>query len=447
MSDALERPSETAASLTDLWSERDILAEAEALGHLGAWAWDIPTGRLWWSDETYRIFGLGPQEFGASYSAFLNHVHPDDRDEVDRRVHAAVDGAEQYSISHRVVRPDGEVRHVHEKGTVARADDGTPARMLGIVRDITDDVVLQQQRDAAVRALADSEERYRLLAENAWDVIWTMELDGSISYVSPAVERMRGITPAEAMAQTPDQIQPPESAAIGAEYYTRLFTAIANGTEPPRFHGEQEYYRKDGSIMLGELDVIPQVDADGNVVRILGVTRDISDRRAFEDELNRIAVTDSLTGVWNRRQGEQLFAADLAEARRYGPALSLLMLDIDRFKAINDTLGHQVGDRVLVELTRRLHEHLRTSDVLARWGGEEFVILVRHCTIDEALPLAEKLRALVADTPFDDIGTVTISIGAAELRADDDLASWLHRADQAMYDAKAAGRNAVRSAE
>jgi diguanylate cyclase (GGDEF)-like protein len=83
--------------------------------------------------------------------------------------------------------------------------------------------------------------------------------------------------------------------------------------------------------------------------------------------------------------------------------------------------------------------------VLARWGGEEFVILMRHCTLAEVLPLAEKMRALVADTPFDEAGTVTISIGAAELQADDDLASWLHRADQAMYDAKSAGRNAVRA--
>ena len=82
---------------------------------------------------------------------------------------------------------------------------------------------------------------------------------------------------------------------------------------------------------------------------------------------------------------------------------------------------------------------------MARWGGEEFVIVMRHCSITDAIPLAEKLRALVADTPFDEVGTVTISIGAAELQPDDDLDAWLHRADLAMYDAKSAGRNAVRA--
>ena len=127
-----------------------------------------------------------------------------------------------------------------------------------------------------------SEERHRLLAENAWDVIWTMALDGSITYVSPAIERVRGITASEAMAQTPDQINPPASAAIVAEYFSRLFAAIDSGTEPPEFRGELEYYRGDGSIMVGELQVVPHIGADGNVVEILGVTRDISERKLLD---------------------------------------------------------------------------------------------------------------------------------------------------------------------
>ncbi len=127
-----------------------------------------------------------------------------------------------------------------------------------------------------------SEERHRLLAENAWDVVWTMALDGSITYVSPAIERVRGITASEAMAQTPDQVNPPSSAAIVAEYFSRLFAAINNGSELPEFRGELEYYRADGSIMVGELQVMPHVGSDGKVVEILGVTRDISERKLRE---------------------------------------------------------------------------------------------------------------------------------------------------------------------
>lgn len=425
-------------ALTDVWDERDILAEAQALGHVGAWAWQITTGQVWWSDEIYRIIDAAPQSFPASYEGFIGHVHPDDRDEVQRRVEAAVAGIEPYDVRHRVLRVSGEVRHVREVASVSRYADGAPVRMLGLMQDITDEVNLRQ-------ALADSEERYRLLAENAWDVIWTMELDGSISYVSPSVERVRGITPQEAMTQSMEEIHPPESIDVVATYYRQLFQAIADGTEPPRFHGEQEYYRKDGSIMLGELDVIPQVDAQGHVVRILGVTRDISEQRRYEQELNRLAETDQLTGIWNRRQGERLFAADIAEARRYRTAMSLLMLDLDHFKGVNDRFGHQAGDEVLIELCRRITENLRASDVLVRWGGEEFVIVMRHCDLDDALARAEQLRALIAADPFPLVGTVTVSIGAAQLTPQDDLFTWLDRADHAMYDAKQAGRNAVRA--
>jgi len=294
----------------------------------------------------------------------------------------------------------------------------------------------------AQTSLSRSEKRSRLLAENAWEVIWTMAMDTKITYVSPAVEQVRGITPDEAKNQSLEEIHPPESAARVADYYQRVFAAVEVGAAPPSFRGELEYYRKDGSIMTGELQVIPHRDATGQVIELIGVTRDISERKVLEAELRNFAVTDGLTGVWNRRQGTELLAADLA-ARRPGQALSLLMLDIDHFKAINDTFGHQAGDHVLIEIASRLRRSLRGNDMVARWGGEEFIVLLRDCALPDAGRLAENIRAAIAEVPFGPMGRITVSIGAAEARDNEDLQSWLSRADQALYRAKRAGRNTV----
>ena len=336
---------------------------------------------------------------------------------------------------------DGKWRHVDGRSVHSRAwmrarqrPDGSVIQE-GVVLDIT------ELREVETE-LRRSEERSRLLTENAWEVIWTMDLDGKITYVSPAVERMRGITPEEAMRQSLDEIHPPESAASVADYYRQVFAAIEAGTEPPMFRGENEYYRTDGSIMIGELQVIPHLDGSGQVVELIGVTRDISERKVFEAELRNLAVTDTLTGVWNRRHGTELLSADLS-ARRPGQALSLLMLDIDHFKVMNDTFGHQAGDHVLIEVASRLRRSLRGNDMVARWGGEEFVVLLRDCALPDALRLAEDMRAAIAEVPFDALGSLTVSVGVAEARAGEDLTTWLERADQALYRAKRSGRNEV----
>lgn len=153
-----------------------------------------------------------------------------------------------------------------------------------------------------------------------------------------------------------------------------------------------------------------------------------------------------LTGISNRRHFEQAVATAVARAARYGEPLALLMFDLDHFKAINDTHGHLVGDRVLIELTRLAHAHLRAADVLARWGGEEFVVLLAHCQLDEARQLAEKLRLLIANHPFATVGNVTSSFGVTEYRPAETADAWLTRTDEALYRAKTAGRNRVDSA-
>lgn len=389
------------------------------------------------SDAIEDLLGVTAAEAVADADAVHNRTDPDYLDNLARAI--ATQPGEQVTVELKWRNRDGHPFYTRCWAQGRERPDGSVV-LEGTVAEITElrDIESELRR---------SEQRHRLLAENAYDVIWTMAMDGTITYVNPAVERVRGITPEEAKVQTPDQINPAESAARVADYFQRVFTAIAAGTEPPAFRGEMEYYRKDGSIMTGELQVIPHIDADGHVVELLGVTRDISEQKVLESELTRLAATDPLTGVWNRHRGRERLLVASAEANREQEPLSVLMVDIDSFKAINDTFGHQAGDQVLIEAARRLSAAVRSTDTVARWGGEEFVIVLRDCLLEDAVARAEKLRRQIADASFPDVGTVTVSVGAAQLTPDEDLPSWLGRADKALYQAKRAGRNTVVAGE
>ncbi len=188
---------------------------------------------------------------------------------------------------------------------------------------------------------------------------------------------------------------------------------------------------------------------DGLVGRIW-TFHDITEERRLEEELRVLASTDHLTGALNRRAFQLAFRSELARCRRYGVPLSLIMLDLDHFKRVNDTYGHQAGDAVLKETSSLIRSSLRDSDIFCRFGGEEFALLLPHTGMDEAALLAERLRYAMADTPID-LGSalvpITTSVGIAALRPQtDSIDTMMRRADEALYAAKAGGRNQTVSA-
>lgn len=172
----------------------------------------------------------------------------------------------------------------------------------------------------------------------------------------------------------------------------------------------------------------------------------LAKRLELEEQARKLdlqATTDPLTGVFNRLKFNQVLAAEMARSGRYKTPLSVLMYDIDHFKAVNDTHGHQVGDRVLVGITRIAAGHIRQTDVLARWGGEEFMILAPNCDGQSAFELAEKLRRLIEEFVFAEVGTVTCSFGVTQFQDGDTAETLTSRVDEALYAAKRAGRNRV----
>ncbi|HRE16251.1 MAG TPA: ABC transporter substrate-binding protein [Rhodocyclaceae bacterium] len=165
--------------------------------------------------------------------------------------------------------------------------------------------------------------------------------------------------------------------------------------------------------------------------------------RESNEQLEALATTDRLTGIWNRRKFEMSIESEIGRAQRYGGTFALLFFDIDHFKAINDSFGHAIGDEVLCEVASRVQAVLRDSDMLARWGGEEFALMLPSTPLSDAGALAEKLRLLLAEQPFAKVGYVTASFGVTCLRPADNPDQLMRRADRALYRAKSLGRNRV----
>jgi diguanylate cyclase (GGDEF)-like protein/PAS domain S-box-containing protein len=309
-----------------------------------------------------------------------------------------------------------------------------------------------------------AEARHRLWSENSDDVIWTMAADGSITYVSPAVEQMRGFTQAEAIRQSIDEILTPVSQAAALTYYAQVREAVAAGLTPRTYRGDQEYKCKDGSTVWTEVLAYPLLDEAGQLIELIGVTRDISERKQHElalnaarqaacdannaleranAELRELAATDAMTGARSRRYLESRTVSEIAAAERHRKPLSLIFFDVDRFKLINDQFGHDGGDRIIAAVADVAGTHLPPDGVLARWGGDEFVVLLPGCALPDALRIAETIRSdMESRQPIIGAG-VTLSLGIAEWRAAESPREWFKRADLATYMAKKSGRNTI----
>lgn len=171
--------------------------------------------------------------------------------------------------------------------------------------------------------------------------------------------------------------------------------------------------------------------------------QEIKVRIQMQEELQHLAATDTLTGLRNRRAVSAFTEMEIKRAERYGQALSLVMFDIDQFKRINDTFGHLAGDDVLIHVAKLIGERIRASEILARWGGEEFILVLPETDMESAVHLAGELRTLMQEYVFPQVGTVTASFGVTQYSRGDSMDSLLHRADIALYRAKESGRNRV----
>ncbi len=276
--------------ITDITEENRLKEELKSseeqrisiLNHVTDVVWSLSWPDLkvnFISQSVEQVLGRSVQEFTENPSLWADIVHADDKP-------VSVKAFEQLTKEGsavrecRIVRPDGSIVWVNDKSKIIVDQNGMPIRIDGVSRDIT-------ERKRVEEELRIKEERYRLLAENARDVIWTMKLDGTITYISPSVEHLRGFTVEEAMNQPLDKILTPDSQVASVGYVQRLYAAFVAGLPLPDFRGELEYYCKDGSTLWTECLTYPVLGSDGSSLTMLGVTRDITERKQAEVALRK----------------------------------------------------------------------------------------------------------------------------------------------------------------
>ncbi len=285
--------------------------------------------------------------------------------------------------------------------------------------------------------LAKSESRLRSLYDNVSDIIYTIGSDGCFVTISPSIERMLGWQAHDWIGRSFEGIVHPDDVPRMQE----LFGKALQGERLPTF--QVRIRTKTGSHLFAECVANP-IEHHGEFT-ILGVVRDVTERKRRDDEVQALASTDGLTGLFNRRAFTGLVSGEIDRARRYKTSLSLVMFDLDFFKRINDDHGHDMGDQVLQAAAELVRSNIRSTDVCARWGGEEFMVLMPQASLGEACAVAEKLRSTMEGLSFPHGAPLTASFGAAELGAEDSFSALCKRVDQALYRAKQAGRNCVRT--
>jgi diguanylate cyclase (GGDEF)-like protein/PAS domain S-box-containing protein len=440
--DALgEALAERDAAHASLSRQAGHLRDAQQIAQLGSWEMQLPSKQLSLSEETYRIFGLPPGLDTVPFSMFLRSVHAEERKMVCEAVEASIHTDQALEISHRIVQPGGVIRHVQQRGQ-KRNFSGGQTVLAGTVQDVT------EQHHAS--------ERQRLLEtciRRANDIIMItdaapLEEPGPrIVFVNRAFEDITGYRIQEVTGKSPRFLQGPQTQQPVLD---RVREALERQED---ISVELINYDRNGRPFWLEMDISPVSSGGREVTHFVAIQRDITQRKESERQIEQLAFFDHLTGLPNRRLLTDRLMQAMQRAKRNHHGGALLFLDLDNFKSLNDTLGHDKGDLLLQQVARCLESAIRKSNTVARLGGDEFVILLDDLSVNpiEAANQAEHVAENVVSCFSRNfhIGEhehhCTTSIGIALFGGQHHrLEEIFKRADLALYEAKAAGRNTIR---
>ena len=419
-------------------SERRFRALASA-SPAGIFAADQHGGMQYANDRLAEILGLGSDELDGCH--WLRRIDAQDRRRLGEAARRACGAEDRATLEVRLRPGRAGARWVRIHLASAEVGDEVERRrqLIGTVDDVS---ARLQEREELTRREAE----YRMLAEHSGDFLSRHAVDGTILYASPACESLLGHGPEHLVGRALDElglVHEQDRAAVDA-----LFAAALAGDQQHAKTGTYRIVRDDGEVRWVETAVRVVPRPDGPPRELVAVSRDVSARRAAERELAHRALHDPLTGLPNRALFLDRLSQALHRARRRHSTVAVLFCDLDRFKLVNDSLGHSAGDRLLCDVATRLREVLRPADTLARFGGDELTILCED--LDDAAsaaPIAQRIAATFA-MPFqlgDDEAYLQCSIGIAiAQRGECDGPEGLIRdADAAMYRAKAQGSSSI----
>jgi diguanylate cyclase (GGDEF)-like protein/PAS domain S-box-containing protein len=415
-------------SIKWLESSEARLAEAQRVAHLGTWEWEPSTGDFQGSEETFRILGLEKSSAPCTYTSLFIAIFPPDREMVDSHLRNASVYRTACSFQCRIGPPDAPPRLVYMQAWMEPAEYSRSPRLLGTIHDITE--------------LKQAEDRLLLLKEAIDSLpigITISDIDGKIIYLNHSEARMHGYAADELVGRDANIFAP-------AQLHTLLPNEAIRSDEV--WQRESINIRQDGTPFPVQLSSIAVRNADGAFLGIVTACEDISSRKEAEIRIHHLAYFDALTGLPNRGAFLDRLNQAVSLARRQSRRIGLIFLDLDNFKDVNDSQGHDFGDRLLRLVAIRLATVMRESDTLARLGGDEFVVVLSSLDDQESAGAAAQRILSSLARPFEidgiQVGT-SASIGIAIYPDNGNDAETLYKcADTAMYHAKSEARSHYR---
>ncbi|MES9875713.1 MAG: EAL domain-containing protein [Candidatus Sedimenticola sp. PURPLELP] len=434
LAEAYEELKQYQTHLMDLVTERtralseseERLRNAQRIARLGNWDWDMTRDKLICSSDIHDILGIEHRPLYA-FDDLMRSLHPDDREEVQAAIDSALKG-EPLDIEHRIVLPDGSIRFIHQLGEATLGDEGFPLRFQATFSDIT-------ERQAA-------EEEHRLamaVYESTIEGVMITDARINIIAVNRAFTDITGYSEEEAVGTSPGLLS---SGRENENFYKQMWKSL---NSVGRWQGEISNRRKSGELYPEWLTISEVRNNKDEITNYVGVFADITTLKESQNKLEHMAHHDTLTGLPNRLLFTARLDHSITVCKREKREMAVLFMDLDRFKHVNDTLGHPAGDTLLQSVAQRLTQCVRASDTVARLGGDEFVTILEGVTGDQDTSRIAKKIIHAMTEPFTVDGTslyIGASIGISLYPTDGtDATTLLKNADLAMYQSKEAGRN------